>query len=918
MNSKPSPSTADRGGEVMRTLLADIQLAIEQFSHMSYFYGSYADVDGNSWHNDEKAKKAAKSGAVRKEEVEGRVTLPPPIDNASGFARRPPSDEVSSPDSYRHPLSLGKAKEGQRESELPRNVAAEEGIHPVTQQLLTPQSMKAPPCNRNGLLPGPASPGLPDGISTTTNDGKAQPSARPVMPSTAQLLSPQGVTNVLLSPLSLRDATLFTAKKDRYVHPTDWTVKETTDWLRSEGFDEAVCAKFVEGEIAGYALLNLDVTKLKTEVGIMAYGKRFRIARAIGELRRHARVRSFLTKPPTRAGSSSCGGPPAQQRTRTASNPVPTHSTDVGAKVKPTGRPDPSDDIPKLPPPPTRRDPEPGVRSPVDKPTDSHAKVGPRAVTSPSPTSGKGKGGILKWTSSQLSRTLSDGVLHAKARIVAIGHDARKGERVGSSSHMTKYLAAPHNDHRRSRSPPAVKTSLHASSHQLIEHMTSSPQETTQLDKIHRSRSVGTLGSGLKSHQRYLARIEPGALSDRSPFPLPQQYRGKGTNNNSTTSFAAKGKVPTLPRKHVSPGVNASSSPNTEADKSAMIQGVLVRLGTPDHQGWMRKQGRRIDIWKNRYFVLKDSYLYWLKSDSLLETKVKGYINIVECRIVRAENVEFGRSGFKLLRESDRAHLFSSDDKTLIGGWIEAFLKQLNISTKAVLSSADVPLADTRALNSVPRCGSPIALGATQRTIRRDNADMLSMRDVKLVMGMQSMTSFHSESDKIRSKIRTWRSFSGFEAIGSASPSTSARLQAPVRPSRDTRRNKPMPETNNCQPGMAMSPNGLIYSRPELLRIARSISDIRRPTHFDSVCSQKSSDETFECLSNLVDLLLDKDVKVGVIDTQDMSDEGVDQREKIIRLLRSLRLWEERRREILRSIRKSPPQAAAQEGIANH
>jgi hypothetical protein len=129
---------------------------------------------------------------------------------------------------------------------------------------------------------------------------------------------------------------------------------------------------------------------------------------------------------------------------------------------------------------------------------------------------------------------------------------------------------------------------------------------------------------------------------------------------------------------------------------------------------------------------------------------------------------------------------------------------------------------------------------------------------------------------------------------------------------------EPSKQTNNCHPEMAMAPEGLIYSRPELLRIARSISDIRRPTSFDSVCSQKSSDETFECLSNLVDLLLDKDVKVGVIDTRDMSDEGVDQREKIIRLLKSLRVWEVRRREILRSIRKSPQQGVAQEGIANH
>jgi hypothetical protein len=190
------------------------------------------------------------------------------------------------------------------------------------------------------------------------------------------------------------------------------------------------------------------------------------------------------------------------------------------------------------------------------------------------------------------------------------------------------------------------------------------------------------------------SRIEAGALSDRSPFSLSSLYRGKGTNNNSTTSFVVNVEV-----SHRNEDNREQRESNDGPSSSK--EGVLVRLGTPDHQGWMLKQGRRIDVWKKRYFVLKDSYLYWLKSDSLSvrvapaswwvngvslcltpqETKVKGYINIVECRIFRAENVDFGRSGFKLLRESDRTHLFSSDDKTLIVGWIEAFLKQLDINT---------------------------------------------------------------------------------------------------------------------------------------------------------------------------------------------------------------------------------------------
>jgi SAM domain (Sterile alpha motif) len=102
------------------------------------------------------------------------------------------------------------------------------------------------------------------------------------------------------------------------VHPACWTVQETVHWLRSKGFEEAVCQRFVEQEIAGDALLNLDVSKLKTEVGIVAYGKRVRIDSAIAECRRIARVMSSSAIQPMRHGSSSHVDLPAQQPTARA------------------------------------------------------------------------------------------------------------------------------------------------------------------------------------------------------------------------------------------------------------------------------------------------------------------------------------------------------------------------------------------------------------------------------------------------------------------------------------------------------------------------------------------------------------------------------------------------------------------------
>ena len=45
-------------------------------------------------------------------------------------------------------------------------------------------------------------------------------------------------------------------------------------------------------------------------------------------------------------------------------------------------------------------------------------------------------------------------------------------------------------------------------------------------------------------------------------------------------------------------------------------QSILEQIGTPDHSGWMRKKGDRYNTWRNRYFVLKGSHLYCLKSNS--------------------------------------------------------------------------------------------------------------------------------------------------------------------------------------------------------------------------------------------------------------------------------------------------------------
>jgi hypothetical protein len=67
--------------------------------------------------------------------------------------------------------------------------------------------------------------------------------------------------------------------------PSEWSVDQVVEWVRSKGFDEATCAKFAEHEISGDVLLEFDANMLK-EIDIIAFGKRMKIASAISELRR--------------------------------------------------------------------------------------------------------------------------------------------------------------------------------------------------------------------------------------------------------------------------------------------------------------------------------------------------------------------------------------------------------------------------------------------------------------------------------------------------------------------------------------------------------------------------------------------------------------------------------------------------------
>ena len=55
-------------------------------------------------------------------------------------------------------------------------------------------------------------------------------------------------------------------------------------------------------------------------------------------------------------------------------------------------------------------------------------------------------------------------------------------------------------------------------------------------------------------------------------------------------------------------------------------QSILEQIGIPDHSGWMRKKGDRYNNWKSRFFIIKGSHMYYLKSDSVLVSPISRFM----------------------------------------------------------------------------------------------------------------------------------------------------------------------------------------------------------------------------------------------------------------------------------------------------
>ncbi|KAG2343720.1 hypothetical protein BDR05DRAFT_962839 [Suillus weaverae] len=795
------------------------------------------------------------------------------------------------------------------------------------------------------------------------------------------------------------------------VPPSEWSVEEVVDWLKSKSFGQDVCDKFIEQEITGDVLLELDINLLKAEIGIVAFGKRMRIANAIAELRRppsiifpdaqmpqhpqslshshsysytHSRsgsthqslnspmfattMSSAITAPNSATFGSMCSpeSPAADmsqfvKRVSSLSstgvsivggsleNHVSPVAVGLGFGVSPNSNehkrtasgqlgPSPSDGALNKRSQEDAREPE-GLQD-DDRGALSEGENVPsvakqrrhlfgRSIESTSTAKEKGD------TSSNNNSTTALSTSVPLAVAVATPRSSRKRELLDDSSISSKHSrnkrdGTTKGTERHSLFGGTFTTSLGKArkpppriSPSLIDN--ESPMEKSSslnLSRLYSSKkssgrpstSDGSLSSTLRNPSRSDSLDEKRKLREKEKA----SERLKGQDTDSQT-LKEKGSPTTLKKQADGPE-DQSRGPNAFKPGKSIID----QIGTPDHQGWMRKKGDHYNAWKVRYFVIKGPHLYILRSDNKTEVKIKGYINIVGYKVIADENVDPGRYGFRIVHETDKTHFFSSDEQIVVREWMKAIMKATigRDYSKPVVSSVNIPtipLTVAQAMNPAPRPPSPTARDATQKALRRENPNQLSSRDARILMGLPSP----DVSDPQDSERTRLDSFFTQQSIPSQpedeSKSSPVANQAPSRPVREAR---PLPTTalnpsdaglvewaNSHLPAALQNhdPTGHLFSGLALLRLSESVlGKSPSPPVPDSAFPSGPDDDKLDGLFRLFDFLLDNDVKMGSVSINDVR-QG--KRDKISQLLKALKAWEDRRMDILRSIGAGTVQA---------
>ncbi|KAI3611756.1 hypothetical protein WG66_007675 [Moniliophthora roreri] len=760
--------------------------------------------------------------------------------------------------------------------------------------------------------------------------------------------------------------------------PATWTLQNVLAWLQQRGFDETVQERFIEQEITGDVLLELDVQVLKTEIGIMAFGKRARIIAAIGDLKRSVGLGSDTGSPvgPGSIGSPAGISPHFHQSPSFSPGGIPQSPHSVGSLTHSR----------------THSQSQQSARSFPGSAADLSAILGVEGFglgihqNGNGIANGKSRPANLSLSPNDVNEDVEKEALSENDAPPTTSSSRRRffGRSVDSTGSRASGSRSPAPDRNSTgevkdgnedtkdkdgSSIATTSTGRHARAKKSIDNGRGGGERLS----IFGSTFAPSLGKHRKPAPRYSRQVigEDGLLlssekdkeKSGSTFHMPRLTGGRKSSGRPGSSSGLKEKnkaehPPTKEKSEARPGSSSDRDPQllrkrtssypgpNNKEKAVLLadeddsqrkrnvgeddvtknplkpgQNVLEQIGEPDHSGWMRKKGDRYNSWKLRYFVLKGPHLYYLRSNSSSETKIKGYIHIVGYKVTVDENVNPGKYGFRIDHDNDKTHFFSSDEKTSLREWMKAIMKATigRDYTRPVVSSCNIPtipLMVAQAMNPSPRPPSPTARDATQKALRRENPNQLSSRDARVLMGLPNP----DDSKDQRERLETFFNFDGVstDTNGAAREMANYLTPAPPRPSREARRgsvsttavnNVPVDDgliewANSCLPSSLQitDTTGSICGGLTLLRLAEAIKGRpSSPPVPDSAFPSDTNDDKLEGLFKLFDFLLDNDVKMGSVSINDIR-QG--KRDKIIQLLKALKAWEDKRKAIVNSIGK--------------
>ncbi|KAB5594201.1 Protein pob1 [Ceratobasidium theobromae] len=703
-----------------------------------------------------------------------------------------------------------------------------------------------------------------------------------------------------------------------------WTVPQVIAWLQSKGFDAHVQRSFQENDITGDVLIELDAPALKDEIGITAFGKRMRLLKAIGELKRESEKRSHPTR--GSAGWSTSSRPasamgdadddrlkPKGGNTRPTSLVLSPSDGALATRgfwessrgkddrgVLSEGEASHKPDINKakqfFDQPQSQPTPTTTIKTDHTAKSDpSEAGSTPISSFPPSPSFKR-----ERWADKSADKDAAKSVTGASEGGTSVGH-SKKRSMDGSSTGGRDRLSIFGTALGKGRKPaPRYSTG-------------DAPSE----ERSHRSLSRLYMGTG--SSRRSKVPPSPGALSTESDARKRTISGPVGISAPIGTSPTAPSRNPSSINPHQSTSA-ISSDAGVPADAGAAH--ALDQIGEPDYSGWMRKKGDRYNAWKLRYFVLKGPHLYYLRSRT--ETKIKGYVNITGYKVIADENANPGRYGFRIVHDTLKPHYFSSEEQVVVREWMKAFMKatiarNYNDPVRSSCNIPTIPLAVAQQMNPAPRPPSPSEREAAQRASRRENPHQLSSRDARILMGLPEngppprdpadqhrMNSFFVENGQ----EPVFEGSNGFDGRPSMVEAENLSAAPPTRPSREMR-----PRVNRATRAPPLSPgaqelvdwvnaklpptcpfaedlsqsmsSGLI-----LFRLAEAIKETDSGVP-DSAFPQGPGDERLEGLFKLFDFLLDNDVRMGSVSINDVRNGNS---EKIAQLVRALKNWDEKRR----------------------